>query len=68
MEYAQFLRLNLFFLVLFEETCLYQYTDVKKIEIELRGWSQMIGNFSEITQLPKKLKKVGNIFKVIIVF
>ena len=58
-KYAQFSGLNLFFLALFEKTCLYQYTDVKKIELELRGWSQMIENFSEITHLPKELEKVG---------
>ena len=67
-KYAQFSGLNLFFLALFEKTCLYQYTDVKKIELELRGWSQMIGNFSEITHLPKKLKKVGYRLRLSLVF
>ena len=66
-KYAQFSGLN-FFLDLFEKTCLYQCTDVKKIELELRGWSQMIGNFSEITHLPKKLKKVGYRLRLSLVF
>ena len=67
-EYAQFFGVEFFFLALFEKTCLDQYTGVKKIERELRGWSQIIGNFSEITLLPKKLKKVGDILRLSLVF
>ena len=65
---CQIFRAESFFLALFEKTCLNQYTDLKKIELELRGWSQMIGNFSEITHLPKKLKKVGYRLRLSLVF
>ena len=65
-EYAQFL--GFFFFALFQKICFYQFTDVKKIELELRGWSQIIGNFLEITFLPKKFKKVGDIMRLSLVF
>ena len=67
LEYASFLGL-IFFLALLEKTCFYRRTDVNKIELELKGWSQMIGMLSEITHLRKNFEKSRRYCEVFIGF
>ena len=59
MEDVPLWRLNHFFLAWSEKTCFYEHTNINQIELELWGWSQMIGNLSKIIHLPQNLRKVG---------